>query len=292
MLRCLSVSLQVARIHRPSEVTFVRDFVNTGTPVIIEGVVSSWQAVARWGNLDYLIGLVGRRKLVAKVSRDRTFADDVEYKEVRFDEFVETLSDASPERGRYYLADVQISRLLPELLEDLGEPPYFAPFTAEWRGHFRGLFLGRDARTPLHYHMNNMALTAQLVGRKFVRLYPPSQCANMYNSRFSTLSPVDPSRADLKRYPKFAKATALECTLSAGDLLFIPVHWWHYVQSPGISAAVLFAYNAPLRTWHFPTPGLESLAFTLYSMSRRALWDKGKYRTLTSPARSTGARRD
>jgi len=276
--------MQVERAHVPSLDVFKKSYIKTNTPVVLTGVTSKWPALARWKDVDYLSGLIGGRKLPAKYSQSGRFTNDVELREIRFDRFIDTLRQVRPGLERYYLSDVQIARLLPELLIDIGEPSYFRPFDSEWRGHFRGLFFGRDTRSPIHHHINNMALTAQIVGEKHVKLYPPAQSSLMYSPIFSAASPVEPSNLDVNKYPRFAKSTAFECTLVPGDLLFIPVHWWHYVESPGISLAVLFTDNAPLTSWTFPRPGLESIPMTLWSIMRRVR-NQGKYRTLASPDR-------
>jgi hypothetical protein len=44
-----------------------------------------------------------------------------------------------------------------------------------------------------------------------------------------TYSPVDISRPDYARFPKLRKARGFNCTLRAGDALYIPSYWWHEV---------------------------------------------------------------
>ncbi|KAK6191959.1 hypothetical protein SNE40_003525 [Patella caerulea] len=70
------------------------------------------------------------------------------------------------------------------------------------------------------------------------------------------MSPVDILKPDFKRFPKFADAYPLNCTIDAGDVLFIPAFWWHEVQSyPSKSEhrnlAVNFWYE-PFLTKEFP----------------------------------------
>ncbi|ELU01364.1 hypothetical protein CAPTEDRAFT_90346, partial [Capitella teleta] len=40
---------------------------------------------------------------------------------------------------------------------------------------------------------------------------------------------LDIDNPDLNKFPEFAKATAYECFLEAGDILFIPAFWFHNV---------------------------------------------------------------
>ena len=47
---------------------------------------------------------------------------------------------------------------------------------------------------------------------------------------------ADWSQLDLERYPKMAEAKATEVVLSAGQVLYVPSYWFHYIVSLGQSA--------------------------------------------------------
>ena len=53
----------------------------------------------------------------------------------------------------------------------------------------------------------------------------------LLQSTSMVMSPVDIANPDLDKFPKFAQARRLECTLRPGDALFMPAFWWHEVQS-------------------------------------------------------------
>jgi jumonji domain-containing protein 7 len=44
-----------------------------------------------------------------------------------------------------------------------------------------------------------------------------------------TYSPVDISRPDYVQFPKLKEARSFNCTIRAGDALYIPSYWWHEV---------------------------------------------------------------
>lgn len=47
------------------------------------------------------------------------------------------------------------------------------------------------------------------------------------------------------RFPEFAEAHPLEVTLEPGDVLFVPNHWWHFVEAVETSLSVNVWLEAP-----------------------------------------------
>lgn len=45
------------------------------------------------------------------------------------------------------------------------------------------------------------------------------------------------------KFPRFKEAYYVDCILEPGQSLYIPVGWWHYVQSLSISFSVSFWWN-------------------------------------------------
>ena len=50
-----------------------------------------------------------------------------------------------------------------------------------------------------------------------------------------------PQAPDLKTFPLFDRATAYECVIAPGEMLFVPAHWWHYVV--GLDPSITISYN-------------------------------------------------
>lgn len=72
--------------------------------------------------------------------------------------------------------------------------------------------------------------------RKRWHLFPPEDTPFLYPTRIpyeesSVFSKVNVVNPDLKRFPQFRKARRHMVTLSPGQVLFVPRHWWHYVES-------------------------------------------------------------
>jgi peptidyl-lysine (3S)-dioxygenase / protease len=67
------------------------------------------------------------------------------------------------------------------------------------------------------------------------------------------MSPVDVQRPDLVRFPRFAHARAVTCTIGPGDALFLPAHWWHEVtSSPDPRPPWLHPRNVAINYWYAP----------------------------------------
>lgn len=54
---------------------------------------------------------------------------------------------------------------------------------------------------------------------------------------------VDVENPDLEKFPRFAKAPFLSCVLCPGEILFIPVKYWHYVQALDLSFSISFWWS-------------------------------------------------
>ncbi|XP_034510810.1 tRNA wybutosine-synthesizing protein 5 isoform X3 [Ailuropoda melanoleuca] len=85
----------------------------------------------------------------------------------------------------------------------------------------------------------------QVTGKKRVVLFSPRDAQYLYLS--GTKSEVlDIDNPDLAKYPLFSKARRYECSLKAGDVLFIPALWFHNVISEEFGVGVnLFWKHLP-----------------------------------------------
>jgi hypothetical protein len=73
-------------------------------------------------------------------------------------------------------------------------------------------------------------------------------------------SRVDYRTPDHERFPRFKRAIPLELILEPGEILFIPVHWWHVTSVSGITVSVTALWRARLSSYTFPAPGLQTCA--------------------------------
>ncbi|XP_067995095.1 HSPB1-associated protein 1 isoform X1 [Melanerpes formicivorus] len=99
------------------------------------------------------------------------------------------------------------------------------------------LWIGTEgANTPCHLDSYGCNLVLQVQGRKRWHLFPPGDTSFLYPTRIpyeesSVFSKVNVANPDLKRFPEFRNTTPHVATLSPGQVLLVPRHWWHYVES-------------------------------------------------------------
>ena len=76
---------------------------------------------------------------------------------------------------------------------------------------------------------------AMLKGAKRYMLLPPSDCKNLYlwpkGHPEGRHARADWSNLDIDKYPDMQKAKATEVILRAGEVLYIPSYWFHYIIS-------------------------------------------------------------
>jgi hypothetical protein len=80
---------------------------------------------------------------------------------------------------------------------------------------------------------------AQVVGEKDVVLFNSTQLPRMDNN-FHCYSDIDPNNIDFERYPELRHVRKLKVRLAPGEVLFIPVGWWHHVTALSVSMTLTF----------------------------------------------------
>jgi quercetin dioxygenase-like cupin family protein len=155
--------------------------------------------------------------------RERTVADY--YAEVTGD----LPSDHIP-----YLAELSYDEHFPTLAAQLVDPPALQGerFVA------RVMYFGRGVHSQIHFHTGGSAMLFCIHGTKVVRLYGPDQTPKLYKVPGRNFSRVLVSSVgensyvyDRERFPSFAEAEYVEYEVRAGQVLFIPMHWWHSIQN-------------------------------------------------------------
>lgn len=218
---------------------FLQRYYYSNLPGLFTGGIDHWPA--RQWTPRALVEKVGPDAMV-QIQYDRE--KDAQYesnshhlrRDIRFGAFIDMVE--STESNNFYLTANNAAFMngtLKVLLDDMGNvgDNYLHP---EQLGQATHLWIGpKGTVTPLHHDLTNN-LFIQVYGKKKFTLIPSYQVPYMYNY-LHVFSEVDLLQADVQRFPDFAKITPIVFEVEAGDILFIPIGWWHHVVglTPNIS---------------------------------------------------------
>lgn len=269
---------QIERIEQPTQEVFQRNFLSKRKPVIITGAMKSWNALSLW-TADYLNTVVGNTQVDISVSQNSLFTGNQENgfaklrQKMNFIEFINLLQKDKSTDNYYYLQQQSITANFPQLFSDIELPEYFD----KKRLIDPTIWIGSEGNiSPLHYDaMDN--LFAQVSGRKRFLLFNPQQTSLLYpfpaDSKIPHMSQINIDKLDFDKFPNFSKAKYFDCVIEAGEILFIPVFWWHQVYSlensnNKLNISVNFWSQPPISQF-FTRPGRRMVA-QIPAMMKRA----------------------
>lgn len=210
-------------LFRPSREEFEREYLRPGRPVIIAGLVEGWRVSREWSLESLAAQLAGRSLQVFTPGRQFQLTGEALFETLERDDIAQypylVGSTGQPEGTAGLPIDIG-----PEL------PPLFSA-----RDVVNRLFyFGRRTYTPLHYHPTVEAVSCQILGDKRFLLFPPHQFPFLYAKPFHDVDFLDswiadPDHVDLRKFPLFRQAQPIDVVVRQGELLFIPIHWWHAV---------------------------------------------------------------
>ncbi|XP_063790703.1 bifunctional peptidase and arginyl-hydroxylase JMJD5 [Pseudophryne corroboree] len=230
----------IPTVHCPSLEHFKQNYLAPQRPVILEGVIDHWPCMRKW-SVEYIQKVAGCRTVPVELGSRYT---DAEWSQslMTINEFINTYM-LNPSTRRGYLAQHQLFEQIHELKEDIGIPDYCCLGEGNEDDITINAWFGPSGTvSPLHQDPQQNFL-AQIVGRKFIRLYSVTETERLYpydTSLLHNTSQVDIENPDTEKFPNFAQAAYQECILCPGQVLFIPVQWWHYVRALDISFSVSF----------------------------------------------------
>ncbi|XP_054337251.1 HSPB1-associated protein 1 isoform X1 [Pongo pygmaeus] len=219
-------------------------------PAIFCNMVFDWPA--RHWNAKYLSQVLHGKQIrfrmgMRSMSTVPQFETTCNYVEATLEEFLTWNCDQSSISGPFRdydhskfwaYADYKYFVSLFEDKTDLFQDVKWSDFGFPGRnGQESTLWIGSlGAHTPCHLDSYGCNLVFQVQGRKRWHLFPPEDTPFLYPTRIpyeesSVFSKINVVNPDLKRFPQFQKAQRHTVTLSPGQVLFVPRHWWHYVES-------------------------------------------------------------
>ncbi|NXB79908.1 KDM8 protein, partial [Donacobius atricapilla] len=232
----------VPRLRCPSLEHFRDNYLIPQRPVVLEGVMDHWPCMKKW-SVDYFCQVAGCRTVPVELG--------ARYTDEEWSQQLMTVSDfisqyIMEENNVGYLAQHQLFDQIPELKEDISIPDYCCLGEGEEDDITINAWFGPGGTiSPLHQDPQQNFL-AQVFGRKYIRLCSPQDSENLYPHESHILhntSQVDVEDPDLVKFPNFTKAAFQSCILMPGQILFIPVKYWHYVRSLELSFSVSFWWS-------------------------------------------------
>ena len=231
----------IARRDRLSSDEFFHEHYSVGRPVIITGMMEDWPALRKW-NLDFLSRHHAEKQVEIQVCRNSNDHYELEKarhrQRVRFGDFLDWIRRADSNNDMYLTAynGAHNGPALAELMHDIpGVPDYLNQGSSDagflWMGP-------RGTITPFHHDLTNNLL-AQVLGRKRFVIASSSEISNMYNHEHC-FSAVDARAIDYERHPCMRGVRLFDFVLEPGELVFLPVGWWHFVESLDFSISVSF----------------------------------------------------
>ncbi|VDL91586.1 unnamed protein product [Schistocephalus solidus] len=148
------------------------------------------------------------------------------------------------------------------------------------------------SHTACHYDTYGVNFVLQVLGQKRWILFPPSDTQFMYPTRIpleesTVFSEVNFQQVDFINFPLVLNTSPTVVVLQPGDVLFVPRHWWHFVESIEGDGSVTCAVNLWL-----DQPSLdneerckESLTQLVCLSLMHSCKDKGIFQSLHVPER-------
>jgi len=220
---------------------FFEEYYSRNRPVILKGIAEKWPAFGKW-TLSFL-----RAKFGSSIVKYQCRDVSVNHLQAFYENgqtgtlssYLDLIESETSENRKYYLMSqdkllrrVAFRCLLKDI--DCSASGIFSESTKNDNIH---LWLGpKGSITPLHRDQNNIYL-AQLLGRKRVRLLSSLALDRVYNEQ-GHHSLINLDALDLEKFGRARDLRFLEAVIEPGDLLFIPVAWWHHVTSLDISLSV------------------------------------------------------
>jgi len=221
---------------------FLERYYAVNRPVILVGEMAGWPALDRW-TPDYLKTRVGAAPVEYQGGRTGNERFEMEKdrhrREGPFDAFMDQIQGAAG-NDAYITAynSAKNRQALSPLFDDMG---YLDKFLTRNRPDAEGMmWIGpAGTTTSLHHDLTNNFI-GQLVGRKRLQVLPASEVGKVYNQThvFSRIPDLEDPSLDAARWPRLPGAHVYEVILEPGEILFMPLAWWHQVKALEFSVTV------------------------------------------------------
>ncbi len=239
-------------------------YISKGLPVLVNSEPALHKAVSTW-NLDYLAAKHPNHPCRVDYYREGNRKILQKQIHMNFSDYVDIQKNDPKKRLEYYLSDQELTELFPHTADDVRVPDMIK----DYKLNCVHIFTGVDTYTTSHYHLvGHEVILGQIVGKKRVRLYPPSQFRLLYPEpwysmryRFSTIPFRGTEDEQLfSRYPRLREAAVYDLMIEPGNALFIPQGWTHTVEGIGETISAVYSFMSSWRHAYWPLVIREHMA--------------------------------
>jgi hypothetical protein len=247
----------IERIQNIDRGDFLEKYYATNTPVIITDMMGDWQAMKQWCP-EYLKTKYGEATVEIQVDRnsDRNYEINTQKhkKNVCLKEYIDMVVKGGETNDYYMVANNQTLEReeFKSLLNDVKMPNFLDSINTKQKIFF--WFGPRGTITPLHHDPMNLIM-AHIYGRKRWRLIDPKYTTHIYN-HIGVFSKIDLENPDYAKYPLCKDVPIIETILESGEMIFIPVGWWHQVKGLDVSIALSFTNFVFPNEYQFQNPNI------------------------------------
>ncbi|KAK9854449.1 hypothetical protein WJX84_003525 [Apatococcus fuscideae] len=254
---------------------FRQHFEIPNRPVILTDVVSKWPAMHKWSRKHLRKAFRNTRVIVGEYPMD-------------FDKYL-TYMDGNADEMPLYLFDKHFADKAPSLAQDYQLPPQFsddlfAAMGEKDRPDHRWLIFG-PARSGSSFHQDpnaTSAWNAVIYGSKKWILYPPHITPPGVHASADgadVAAPLSLTEWFMNFHKQARKGPhpAIETTVRAGELLFVPRGWWHMAINLEETLAITHNYVSTVNLPHvlkFLGSGREDLVSGCAIQDRVFLHDR------------------
>lgn len=207
---------------------FVRDYLNKGQPVIIKDFIRKespcWQ---KW-SYDYFKEIAGNEQvdIYGREEESQNHAASPPVGRMSFGEYLDKIS-AEPTEHRLFLFN--LIKIRPELKHDVLYNDVTGGKVLQWLPYM--FFGGEGSATRNHFDIDmSHVFISQFQGTKRIWLFPNDQSDLMYKLPYNFHSIANLKNSSYDEYPALKLLDGYEAVIHAGDTLYMPAGWWHYIQ--------------------------------------------------------------
>uniref|UniRef100_A0A1A9ZF00 JmjC domain-containing protein n=1 Tax=Glossina pallidipes TaxID=7398 RepID=A0A1A9ZF00_GLOPL len=234
----------IPRLECPSVEVFKREYVEREQPVLLLNTLTEWPALKLWPDLNYILKLAGNRMVPIEIGSNYS-NEEWSQQLMKLRDFLERQFSTSTEissRKVEYLAQHELFEQIPLLKKDFNVPDYCSLRSSNTDVDIKAWLGPEGTVSPLHYDPKHNLL-CQVFGSKRIILASPKDSQYLYahESEFlKNTSQIEADAVDYHKFPLVANVKFYYLNLQAGDCLYMPPRWWHYVKSLSPSFSISF----------------------------------------------------